>query len=160
MFKDNFKVNIFYKKRVKIKLIRPLLELKRFEILKLCNFWSLPICIDSTNILFSFKRNRIRHQVFPILRIFFNPKLDDSLSKFIETSAFEDYSMIRQFLPKNILVACSKKRKESKIVLKWVFYTPINIHKKFYYHLFSNYFKNLTFQEIFYLIKLRNVYYK
>ena len=160
MFKYSFKINVFYKKRIKKKLVRPLLELKRFEILKLCRFWSLPVYIDSTNTLFNFRRNRVRYQILPILRGFFNPKLDDSLEKFIKISTISDYYKIQQFLPKNIFIIYNDKNKKSKGALKWVSYLPMSMYRKFYYHLFSIGFKYLTFQEITGLIKLNEICYK
>ena len=74
------KINIFYINQTKIQLIRPLLHLKRTEIKQLCLFWALPISIDKTNWLIKLRRNRLRHQVLPLLRVFLNPKIDYALA--------------------------------------------------------------------------------
>ena len=80
---NNERLSIFYIKRKKINIIRPLLILNRFQILKACVFFHLPLYIDSTNQLTNFRRNRLRHQIYPLFKIFFNPKIDMALTRFI-----------------------------------------------------------------------------
>jgi len=48
-------------------LVRPLLGLSRAETAAFCADWDLPVWIDSGNDQLRFGRNRIRHQVIPVL---------------------------------------------------------------------------------------------
>lgn len=76
------KNNITYKKYKKTTLIRPLLVLSRVETKTLCNFWNLPIFPDKTNLQLKYRRNRIRYQLLPTLKLLFNPKVDNVLLEF------------------------------------------------------------------------------
>lgn len=145
------KINIFYINQTKIQLIRPLLHLKRTEIKQLCLFWALPISIDKTNWLIKLRRNRLRHQVLPLLRVFLNPKIDYALARFSEY-IYKDVCVLNQqiyeiknFYYFNILFLESFNKFKN---YKWVNYLPLNLQQNFFYHLLSLYFKNLTFFKI------------
>ena len=69
---NNFKVN------------RPLLNVHRFEIRQFVRFWKLPIYSDQSNQKTNYLRNKVRKQLIPTLRIFFNPQLDTVLLNFVE----------------------------------------------------------------------------
>ena len=152
-------ISFFYQKRIKIQLIRPLLSLNRLEILKLSSFWLLPIYIDPTNKLFNFRRNRLRHQIFPILRVFFNPKIDNALLRFIETINLDkNYFNSQLYETKNFFkiqkiksLNSGVKNLESK---KFFTCLPINLQKKIYKQLLILHFKNITFNEIESLLQL------
>ena len=77
--KNNFKVN------------RPLLNMHRFEIRQFVRFWKLPIYSDQSNQKTNFLRNRIRKQLMPTLRIFFNPQIDAVLLNFVEIKKNEEW---------------------------------------------------------------------
>ena len=66
------------------KLGRPLLNVHRFEIRQFVRFWKLPIYSDRSNQKTHFLRNKIRKQLMPTLRIFFNPQIDTVLLNFVE----------------------------------------------------------------------------
>ena len=53
-------------------IYRPLVQFSRFEFLKFCEFWYLPIIPDLTNLNVHFIRNRLRLQSLPYLKFFFN----------------------------------------------------------------------------------------
>ena len=73
-------------------LLRPLMETTRFDIKKLCQIWRLPIYPDITNQNLSSTRNRIRLQLLPIFRFFFNPQIDTILTQFAQINLQEqDY---------------------------------------------------------------------
>ena len=154
-------INIFYKKRTKSYIIRPLLSLTRLEILQLCFFWKLPIYFDSTNRLMNFRRNRLRFQVFPILKIFFNPKIEVSLVRFISTIDFDDYYFNQQvcefsnFFKKRELNLSNFKKMEK--IKNWISYLPNNLQQKFYQRLLFFYCKSLSFNEIRLLFNLKNI---
>ena len=74
---SNFKVN------------RPLLNVHRFEIRQFVRFWKLPIYSDPSNQKTNYLRNKVRKQLIPTLRIFFNPQLDTVLLNFVEVQKNE-----------------------------------------------------------------------
>ena len=74
--------NYFYNSNFLI--ARPLFALTRFDIKKLCNLWELPLYPDHSNQSLNFCRNRIRNQILPSLRIFFNPQIDYTFYRFID----------------------------------------------------------------------------
>ncbi len=70
--------------------IRPLLSLSRFEISKLCIFWHLPIYPDKSNQKVNFLRNRVRKQLLPTIKLFFNSRIENVLLQFAEIFFAED----------------------------------------------------------------------
>lgn len=89
--KGNFKK---WKKRKKIFfgsifLLRPLIETTRFDLKKLCQIWNLPIYPDVTNQSLISTRNRIRLQLLPILRFFFNSQVDTIFAQFAQINLQE-----------------------------------------------------------------------
>ena len=85
-------------------IIRPLLGLSRCDAMKLCKNWDLPVYPDATNEKLQFLRNRLRKQLFPLLRCLFNPRFDKSLFQCSELMARE------QLRTETILVELAKKR--------------------------------------------------
>ena len=71
--------------------IRPLLRLKRLETGKMCRFWQLPIYPDLSNQKLKFLRNRLRKQLLPTLKLFFNPQIENVLLQFAEIADIENY---------------------------------------------------------------------
>lgn len=71
------------------KILRPLLFCQRKEITFFCKKYRIPIVFDSTNQKLFCSRNRVRHQLFPILRYFFNPNSDYQINNFLEISVEE-----------------------------------------------------------------------
>lgn len=72
-----------------LSLVRPLLVLNRYQTKKLCQLWEMPAYPDQTNEELVFTRNRIRKQLLPILRSFFNPQIDAVLSHLSEALLLE-----------------------------------------------------------------------
>ena len=70
-------------------LFRPLLVLSRYDAKKLCQLWKLPIYPDQTNEELVFSRNRIRKQLLPALKLFFNPQIEIVLSHLAEIVLLE-----------------------------------------------------------------------
>ena len=154
MQNDYQKIRIFYRKRECIKLIRPLLSLNRLQILKICVFYNLPIYIDSTNQQVNFRRNRIRHQVYPILKIFFNPKMDFALMRLLSIINSEE-NYFRSHL--KILEKYIKGRKiflNKNLGGKWIIFLPNALQRKLYQRLLISNFKSLTFDEVEFLLRL------
>ena len=84
------------------KVSRPLLKMHRFEIRQFICFWKLPIYSDQSNKKTNFSRNKIRKQLMPTLRIFFNPQIDTVLLNFAEIKKCEQsyFQNILNFLLK------------------------------------------------------------
>lgn len=59
-------------------LVRPLLEVSRGETERYCQEEGLSPCLDVTNLLLGPLRNRIRHELLPLLRRY-NPKIEGAL---------------------------------------------------------------------------------
>lgn len=68
-----------------LKLVRPLLGFTRYDSKQLLKFFDLPVYPDQTNRLLNYTRNRIRKQFLPLLRVFFNSQIDQSLMQFNQT---------------------------------------------------------------------------
>ena len=151
--------NIFYKRHKKVTLLRPLLILNRLQILKVCTFYRLPICIDYTNQLISFRRNRLRHQIYPTLRTFFNPNIDVALKRLLSLIKTEnDYFLnhlknIQKFIQLNNF----NLKKKKNLRPKWICFLPIALQRKFYQKLLTSNFRSLTFNEIEFLLR-KNIF--
>src|SRR5262249_42639235 len=62
-----------------IQLIRPLLDLPKSELLRYANEKQVPFREDSSNRSLAFPRNRIRRQLLPLLRRWYQPALDKTV---------------------------------------------------------------------------------
>ncbi len=65
---------------VRGKIIRPLIEIFREEIIEYCQEYNLHFCIDSSNKEVVFLRNKIRLQLIPYLRRY-NPQIEKNILK-------------------------------------------------------------------------------
>src|SRR5262245_44871092 len=74
-----------------VKLIRPMLGIKRAEVIAHCERYELAFRSDSSNFLADFTRNRIRLELLPMLKTF-NPRVKQSLARASESlTRDEDY---------------------------------------------------------------------
>jgi tRNA(Ile)-lysidine synthase len=74
-----------------VKLIRPMLEIMRAEVIEHCEHYGLRFRSDSSNFLADFTRNRVRMELLPMLETF-NPRVKESLARVSESLARdEDY---------------------------------------------------------------------
>jgi tRNA(Ile)-lysidine synthase len=71
-------------------IIRPLLNFTRREVTKIIKEGNFPLWPDYTNESFLFRRNRLRKQIFPLLRKWFNPHIEKSFLQFSELISNED----------------------------------------------------------------------
>jgi tRNA(Ile)-lysidine synthase len=67
-------------------LVRPLLTVRRGETERYCQEEGLSPCLDATNLLLGPLRNRIRHQLLPLLRRY-NPRIDSALLRLAAATA-------------------------------------------------------------------------
>lgn len=65
-------------------VVRPLLEVTRFQTAQFCQDLHLPIWEDSTNQELKYARNRIRHELLPYLSENFNPRVESALAQTAE----------------------------------------------------------------------------
>nr|YP_009315492.1 tRNA Ile-lysidine synthetase [Liagora brachyclada]SCW24150.1 tRNA Ile-lysidine synthetase [Liagora brachyclada] len=72
-----------------IKLIRPLLNFTRTEINWFCKYYKLPIWFDYTNIYYSNNRNRIRHEIIPYLKQYYQIDIEKNINIFLDRSHCE-----------------------------------------------------------------------
>jgi tRNA(Ile)-lysidine synthase len=67
-------------------LVRPLLEVSRAQTERYCQEEGVSPCLDVTNLLLGPLRNRIRHELLPLLR-HYNPKIDGALLRLAAATA-------------------------------------------------------------------------
>lgn len=75
------------------KIVRPLIHLKRSEILEYVSAKKIAFVTDTSNIDPAYRRNRIRHYLMPELKKSYNPAIVDSLNRLGEILQAEDQWM-------------------------------------------------------------------
>jgi tRNA(Ile)-lysidine synthase len=63
-----------------VKLVRPMLSLTRAEVIEHCEHYKIAFRTDSSNLSLDLTRNRVRHELLPLLRTF-NPRVEESLAR-------------------------------------------------------------------------------
>ncbi len=66
-----------------VKLIRPMLDITRAEVIEHCKHYDIAFRNDSSNMLASLTRNRVRHELLPLLRSF-NNRFNETLARTAE----------------------------------------------------------------------------
>jgi tRNA(Ile)-lysidine synthase len=66
-----------------VRLIRPMLEITRNEVIEHCQHHDIAFRTDSSNLLTSLTRNRVRHELLPLLRSF-NHRFNETLARTAE----------------------------------------------------------------------------
>lgn len=95
---------------VKNSIYRPLFFFHRNDITLSSKKYLLPLFYDQSNENFQWSRNRIRQQLFPLIKIFFNLNFEFLLENFLEiTSSQQDY--IEYLVLKIIFYSVKKKHK-------------------------------------------------
>lgn len=137
----------FYKKNESLYITRVLTILTRFDIFCLLIFWNLPVYIDQTNKLIYFKRNRLRKQILPILKIFFNPNIEKVLSQFTQIWFLE-----KQYF-KKVTEKLYNYLKQNNDDYQKINYLPLLIQMKVYQEILKKKKKSLNFVIIYILVK-------
>lgn len=93
-----------------IRVIRPLIECARHEILAALEERNIPYRLDKTNEETCYVRNRIRHELLPLLRSQYNPGIDEALRRYARIHREESEYIDRA--ARDLLKACldSKNR--------------------------------------------------
>ncbi len=76
-------------------LLRPLLEIRRTTVIAHLSAYRLPYRSDPTNEDTAFLRNRVRHELIPLLERKFNPNIAEALGRTARTLA-EEHSALRE----------------------------------------------------------------
>lgn len=76
-------------------LLRPLLETRRDAVLAHISAYRLPYRSDPSNTDTTFIRNRVRHELIPLLEQRFNPNIAEALGRTART-LFEEHSALRE----------------------------------------------------------------
>jgi tRNA(Ile)-lysidine synthase len=64
-----------------VSLIRPLLDIRREEVLKYLDEIGQRYCVDSSNASHNFIRNRVRHELLPLVREKYNPEIESTMTR-------------------------------------------------------------------------------
>nr|YP_010951690.1 tRNA(Ile)-lysidine synthase [Laurencia elata]WMP12629.1 tRNA(Ile)-lysidine synthase [Laurencia elata] len=78
-----------------IRLLRPLLKLKRSDIYWACKKFYLPIWSDNTNYKYKFERNRTRYELIPYLKKYFHKNIERNINLLLK-NCYRDNEYIKQ----------------------------------------------------------------
>ncbi len=98
------------------KIIRPLIEISRPEIISFLNEAGIPYRHDRSNENTRYLRNQIRSELIPYLKEKFNPKIEENLAQMAEILRTED-EFIRQHVDE-VLKSSFIQRQDNRILLK------------------------------------------
>ncbi len=90
-----------------VTLLRPLLDVRRSEIESFLESLGQTFLTDATNADVSFTRNRLRHEVLPMLRNAVNPQVDDALLRLAQQAA--EASALVKRLARRVLAASADR---------------------------------------------------
>jgi tRNA(Ile)-lysidine synthase len=96
-------------------LVRPLLDVRRQDVLDFLQRLGQPFCRDSSNSDLRFTRNRLRHELLPLLTAQFNPATVDVLCRLAEQAGQAQVYIAVQ--AKQLLEAAELPRAGATIVL-------------------------------------------
>ena len=96
----------------KIFLLRPLLGTSKDNIYALCKKLNLPIWSDSTNYIYKINRNRLRYELIPYIRIFFNQKIENNLF-----NSTKNYYYENEYIKQNATKMYLHYRNKDKIAI-------------------------------------------
>lgn len=97
-------------------IIRPLLETSKDEIIAFLDKSGIPYRHDRSNESMMYLRNQIRRELIPYLKVKYNPKIEENLSRMAEILRVED-----EFIQKQVekaLKSQSVRRNQNRILLK------------------------------------------
>lgn len=98
------------------KIIRPLIEIRREDVLQYLNKNKIPWLMDSSNLEKNYLRNFIRLDIIPTLKKRVNPKLIDAISKFVVLSRIDESYLDME--ADELYTDAIIEKKRSEIVLK------------------------------------------
>ncbi len=90
-----------------VRVVRPLLEIRRRDVIAYLHARDLAYCRDETNEDISFARNRVRHELLPHLAREYNPRIFDAIDRLADLSRAED--QLVQKLADDFMARCIQK---------------------------------------------------
>lgn len=120
-------------------LVRPVLLLSRFDLQKILLFLNLPLYPDTSNEIKIYYRNRIRKQLIPTLKYFFNPRIENSFNQF-SLITMNEQIYLNMLIKRLIVDFYIKDNKISRLNVTFFRNLPISIQKK----LIKQFLKNCT----------------
>lgn len=97
------------------RFIRPLLDIPRDELLAYLTGLGASFRLDASNQDLRFRRNRIRHQLMPVLKAQFNPAVVKVLIR--EAEIFREANAFLNFFAENAFKQCLLFQEDDKIIL-------------------------------------------
>lgn len=130
-------------------LLRPMLVFHRNDITLFSKKYLLPIICDPSNKKLYWSRNRIRHQLFPLLRFFFNPQNEYLINNYLEISCEEQNylnflieKLIQTWLKKQPQVYITDFLESKELIRTQAQKLPKTLQKRLLQKMFQSY-KNL-----------------
>ncbi|MBN2097514.1 MAG: tRNA lysidine(34) synthetase TilS [Candidatus Omnitrophica bacterium] len=97
-------------------IIRPLIEIKRKQIIQFLSSKKIPFRIDSSNLNNIFLRNRVRNQLLPLLEKDFNPKIKELLVNLAE-NLYYDFDFLEQKALEEFKAVCTNRAVNGKVIV-------------------------------------------
>lgn len=144
-------LNIQRKLKQGIDILRPLITTTRENSLWTCKEFHMPVWSDTSNYNYHIKRNRMRYELMPYLKNYFNKKIEYNINYLLKVSYYEN-EYVKQSVVKLYLNSIHKKYiglNHHKII-KQSFIIQIKIIKFFLFH---NTRYNLQTQKIIRIIE-------
>lgn len=95
-------------------MLRPLLDSDKDKIHWLCKKMNLPIWSDSTNYIYSIKRNRIRYELMPYFNNFYNKQIRHNISYFTKLYNYEN-----EYIKQNCIKLYLRIKHKSRIAINY-----------------------------------------
>jgi tRNA(Ile)-lysidine synthase len=89
-----------------LRVVRPLLKVRRVEVLEYLSAKGLKFREDSSNANTKFTRNRIRHELLPLLEREYNPSIRDVLLNTAEILRDEDFYLLHHVAQRFFMAIC------------------------------------------------------
>jgi tRNA(Ile)-lysidine synthase len=89
-----------------VRVIRPMLKVRRAEVLEYLRSHGLQFREDASNADTAFTRNRIRHELLPLLEREFNPAIRDVLLRTAEILRDEDFYLLQHVTQRFYMTVC------------------------------------------------------
>ena len=137
-----------------IQIWRPLINFTRIEINWLCRKYYLPIWSDITNYSYYIYRNRVRNELLPYLKQYFQQNIEVQINKFLDSTRIDNeyikQNAIKLYLlsrhKKNIAINYKliKKQHSSLIIRTLQIFLYHNLNIKINYHLIKEFIHKLN----------------
>nr|YP_009397175.1 tRNA Ile-lysidine synthetase [Thuretia quercifolia]ARW66361.1 tRNA Ile-lysidine synthetase [Thuretia quercifolia] len=106
-------LNLHRKYNSTLNIFRPLIKQNRININFFCRRWLLPIWSDTTNYNYSTSRNRIRNEIFPYLKKYFNINIEKNWLIFLHNCYYDN-----EYIKQKVIRLYLKNKHNTYIALK------------------------------------------